>query len=264
MSENGKELTTMDGGSMLKLVDGGDTSVLPDEMKLQYYRARCEAAGLDPRTAPFQFIRLQGKEVLYATKGATDQLAAAHKIRVEVISQVTESDVRIVMVRAEAADGRKTDEMGAVPVAGIKGAELANAYMKAITKAKRRAILSLCGLGMMDETELETVSGISNSVDHSLKPPVAQPARASAGTPKPAPAQAAKVISIPQAKRFFALAKKGGKSDAEIKEYLKNSLGIERSSEMKVDDYEKACAWAEGVNVDTETGEVTDNDGIDQ
>lgn len=259
MSENGKELTTMDGGTMLKLVDGGDTSVLPDEMKLQYYRARCEAAGLDARTAPFQFIRLQGKEVLYATKGATDQLAAAHKIRVEVISQVTESDVRIVMVRAEAADGRKTDEMGAVPVAGIKGAELANAYMKAITKAKRRAILSLCGLGMMDETELETVSGISTETE---KPPIKQPTRSSA-PPAAAPAPASKVITINQAKRFFAIAKGGGKSDAEIKEYLK-TLGIERSSEMRADVYDVACAWAEGVKVDTTTGEVTDNDGIDQ
>jgi hypothetical protein len=31
--------------------------------------------------------------------------------------------------------------------------------MKCVTKAKRRAVLSLCGLGMMDELELETVAG---------------------------------------------------------------------------------------------------------
>jgi hypothetical protein len=34
---------------------------------------------------------------------------------------------------------------------------LANCYLKAITKAKRRVTLSLLGLGMLDETEVETI-----------------------------------------------------------------------------------------------------------
>jgi len=32
-----------------------------------------------------------------------------------------------------------------------------NALMKAVTKAKRRVTLSICGLGMLDETEVETI-----------------------------------------------------------------------------------------------------------
>jgi hypothetical protein len=143
--------------SMLKLVTAGDLAGLSSAQKLAVYRARCDAAGLDPRTAPFQFIRLQGRETLYATKTATDQLTRLHKITTSVLSQSTEDDIRVVMVRAAAADGRGTDDMGAVPVAGLKGADLANAYMKAISKAKRRAVLSLCGLGMIDETELEDI-----------------------------------------------------------------------------------------------------------
>ncbi len=35
--------------------------------------------------------------------------------------------------------------------------DLANAMMKAETKAKRRVTLSICGLGMLDETEMATV-----------------------------------------------------------------------------------------------------------
>lgn len=162
MSE-GKELAAseqLDGKTLLALITSGDMGGLDSEKKIAYYKSRCEAAGLDPRTAPFQFIRLQGKETLYATKGATDQLTKVHKISVEVLDQKTEGDIRVVMVRAKAADGRQTDEMGAVPVSGLKGADLANAYMKAITKAKRRAVLSLCGLGMMDETELEAVPNV--------------------------------------------------------------------------------------------------------
>jgi hypothetical protein len=33
----------------------------------------------------------------------------------------------------------------------------ANAIMKAVTKAKRRVTLSICGLGFLDETEVETI-----------------------------------------------------------------------------------------------------------
>ena len=43
---------------------------------------------------------------------------------------------------------------GAVNINGLKGEALANAMMKAETKAKRRATLSLCGLGLMDELEV--------------------------------------------------------------------------------------------------------------
>jgi hypothetical protein len=46
---------------------------------------------------------------------------------------------------------------GAVSVQGLKGEALANALMKAETKAKRRATLSICGLGFLDETEIEDI-----------------------------------------------------------------------------------------------------------
>lgn len=152
-----KEDGQLDGKTLLALITTGDMAGLDPERKVEYYKARCEAAGLDPRTVPFQFIRLQGKEVLYATKSATDQLTKLHHISVNVLDQKTENDIRIVMVRAMSGDKRQTDEMGAVAVGGLKGADLANACMKAITKAKRRAVLSLCGLGMVDELEIETV-----------------------------------------------------------------------------------------------------------
>lgn len=148
---------TLDDQALLRLVTDGDCARLSPAQQLAYYRARCQAAGLDERTAPFQLIRLNGKLVLYATKTATDQLAAQHGIVCEVLDQRTEDGIRVVTVRARAKDGRQTDDLGAVPIAGLKGEAAANAMMKCLTKAKRRAILSLCGLGMIDETELETV-----------------------------------------------------------------------------------------------------------
>ena len=89
----------------------------------------------------------------------------------------TTEGTRIVTVRAEARDGRATEEIGALPIAGLKGDALANALMKCVTKAKRRAVLSLCGLGMMDETELETVAGakpgFASGTVSTLQPPAA-------------------------------------------------------------------------------------------
>jgi hypothetical protein len=41
---------------------------------------------------------------------------------------------------------------------------LANALMKAETKAKRRATLSICGLGMLDETEVEDIQGAQQTL----------------------------------------------------------------------------------------------------
>ena len=47
--------------------------------------------------------------------------------------------------------------MGAVSTAGLKGEALANSMMKATTKSKRRVTLSICGLGMLDETEIDSI-----------------------------------------------------------------------------------------------------------
>jgi hypothetical protein len=141
------------------VVVGGDLARLNPAQRLEYYSARCRAAGLDPAAQPFQYINLNGKLTLYASKGCTDQLSRVHGIKVEIVSQVTEMELRVVHVRASTRDGRATDEIGAVSVKGLGGEALANAMMKAVTKAKRRAILSMCGLGMLDETETETIPG---------------------------------------------------------------------------------------------------------
>jgi hypothetical protein len=61
------------------------------------------------------------------------------------------------MVTAQDPAGRLDHDFGVVNIAGLKGADLANAMMKALTKAKRRATLSIAGLGWLDETELDTM-----------------------------------------------------------------------------------------------------------
>jgi hypothetical protein len=149
----------LDEKVMAALVTGGDCSALSDAQRAAYYRARCDAAGLDYRTQPFEFMRLNGKMVLYARKAAADGLTLKHGISTTIVEQRNEADLRIVTVRAMTQSGRSTEEIGAVPIKGVQGEALANAMMKAVTKAKRRAVLSLTGLGMLDETEVDSIPG---------------------------------------------------------------------------------------------------------
>jgi hypothetical protein len=115
--------------------------------------------GLDPFTKPFDILRLNGKEVLYCTRSGTQQLNKLHKVSHLITSRDTnaEAGVYIVTSKASLPDGRCTESIGAVNIAGLKGEAYANAIMKAETKAKRRATLDLLGLGVLDESEAESI-----------------------------------------------------------------------------------------------------------
>ena len=139
------------------LLVAGDTSRLNADQKTEYYMRTCKTLGLNPVTRPFEFIKLNGKEVLYAKKDATEQLRKLNGVSVESMDGKTVADVYIVTVKVKDASGRTDIATGAVNIANLKGDSLANATMKAETKAKRRATLSICGLGILDESELETI-----------------------------------------------------------------------------------------------------------
>jgi hypothetical protein len=78
---------------------------------------------------------------------------------VEIIDRRTDGDGDLyeVTARVRRPDGSTVDDVGLVSVSGARGEALANARMKCVTKAKRRAVLSACGLGMLDETEVDSV-----------------------------------------------------------------------------------------------------------
>ena len=140
------------------LLATGDIGKLNIEQRIEFYKARCQAAGLDPRGRPFEYIVLQGKITLYAKKECAEQLNAKHGLSHEIISREIVSGLYEVCVRVTSRSGRSGEDVGTVVITGLHGAELANARMKAVTKAKRRATLSFCGLGdVIDVTELDTV-----------------------------------------------------------------------------------------------------------
>ena len=142
-----------------KVLLGGDLAQLTSQQKISYYRSVCESLGLNPLTQPFEYLRLSGREVLYAKRNCTDQLRHAHHISVTITARDVVEDCYVVTARAAFPDGRHDESIGAVPIAGLKGESRSNAMMKAETKAKRRVTLSLVGLSTLDESEVESIPG---------------------------------------------------------------------------------------------------------
>lgn len=144
----------------------GDLAQLSPEQRIEYYAKLCASLDLNPLTRPFEYIKFQGKLTLYAKKDATEQLAANHEISIGLEAGREVGDAYIAQARASRPDGRFADATGVVAFGSLKGDNLANALMKAETKACRRAVLRLVGLGWLDETETETIPGaVSVKVD---------------------------------------------------------------------------------------------------
>lgn len=152
-----------------------DSRSLTPEDRAAYVAEICRALKLNPLTRPVQFLALQGREVLYLTRGATDQLAARHGLNRETLEgpdfRVMEGvKVAFCKVKASLPTGRYE-----VATATLKMASPADDLMKVETKAKRRATLSILGIGLLSEEEAESIPA-SERADARQAPPRATPA----------------------------------------------------------------------------------------
>lgn len=157
MTEQKQEYAIQVSDKIESVLMQGDLSKLSANERVEYYRAVCQSVGLNPLTRPFDYITLNGKLTLYAKKDATDQLRANNQVSITKLEKETVNDIYLVTAYASGRNGRTDASTGAVNIAGLKGDALANALMKAETKAKRRVTLSICGMGLLDETEIETI-----------------------------------------------------------------------------------------------------------
>lgn len=169
------------GSIMESVLINGDLSQLTPDQRSSYYMNVCDSVGLNPLTKPFEYIVLNDKLTLYAKRDATDQLRKVHGISIIITTREKLDGVYIITAKAVTRDGREDESTGAVAlekedgewsqsssgkrffkkngkIIPFKGDDLANAMMKAETKAKRRVTLSICGLGILDETEIETIA----------------------------------------------------------------------------------------------------------
>jgi hypothetical protein len=138
-----------------QVVVKGDLAKLTEVERMTYYVALCRSLGLNPLSRPFEFITLNNKLTLYAKRDATDQLRKLYRVSITNLTTAQVGDILAVTAYGRTPDGREDSGLGAVSIRGLAGESLANAMMKAETKAKRRLTLSLVGLGFPSEDEIE-------------------------------------------------------------------------------------------------------------
>ena len=153
------ELRTLSTETLSAVILNGDLSKLNSEQKVEYIVSLCQRVGLDPATQPFKLLKLQGKEIAYADRSCAAQLNKLHNLAHQITATEQCADFIMMTDRCSDPSGRFTEEVGAVPLAGLKGEALTNALMKCRTKAMRRSTLTHVGLGMLDESETETIPG---------------------------------------------------------------------------------------------------------
>lgn len=172
MTDSVNELKKISIKTLESLILDGDLSQLSSSQRIEYYKCRCDQVGLDPSAKPFELIKLNGKVVLYATAACSQQLTAKHKLSHAIMDRCTTDGIYCVSCRVTGPDGRTTENIGAVPLDTLKGEARANAIMKGTTKAIRRSVLAHMGLGMLDETEVDTIPGAVKVSDSPKSVPI--------------------------------------------------------------------------------------------
>lgn len=223
----------------------GDLSQLTQEQRFDYYNSICQSLQLNPLTKPFDYITLNGKLTLYAKKDAADQLRKLHSVSITDLKGETINDVYRVTAFASMPSGRTDTSTGAVSIAGLKGDALANAIMKCETKAKRRVTLSICGLGVLDETELETTYAYAPPpprITATTAPPAAHDPD-TGEIAEPPPAQFSKPANKPRATaaqvdELIALGEQLGYD----RTFLREQLGVTNLNELSAERCDKAIA----------------------
>lgn len=157
MNDRLAKVDTPDASAIELVLVQGDLSKLTAPQRVIYYNQVCESVGLNPLTRPFEYLNLNGALRLYARRDCTDQLRKIHNVSIKITARDRGEDVYVVTAQATFPNGRTDESTGAVPIGNARGENLANALMKAETKAKRRVTLSICGLSMLDESELDGV-----------------------------------------------------------------------------------------------------------
>jgi len=160
MSDVATAPTAVSTATLEAVLATGDLSKLTPGQRIEYVSRVCQTIGLNPFTRPIRFLRLGSEIVPYFTRDGSDQLRRIHKVSLSVTDQRLDGDVYVVTVKASTPDGRSDEDIGAVTIGRLQSESKANALMKCITKAKRRVTLSICGLGFMDESELDTLGSI--------------------------------------------------------------------------------------------------------
>lgn len=139
-----------------KVILQNDLSGLSPLEKVQHVKNVCISLGLNPLTKPIQLHKFQGKEVMYMGKDGAEQIRNLHEVSINKLeTEILNGDLYVVKAYATKPSGRQDCSTSAISIANLKGEAIGNAMKKCETQAKRRVTLSICGLGILDESEIE-------------------------------------------------------------------------------------------------------------
>ncbi|MEZ4410081.1 MAG: hypothetical protein R3A52_26935 [Polyangiales bacterium] len=124
-----------------------------------FYRLVCARAGLDPATRPFAMLRAGGRWTLCAREGVTDALATLHGVTVEITQgprwiELAGASLVHAVARATRPDGRAESAHATVPWRSPS-----EAARRCEVRARRRAVLTVLGLAVLDASEIDAIPG---------------------------------------------------------------------------------------------------------
>lgn len=146
-----------------RIVMTGDLTKLTQEQRDIHYMNVCEAMELNYRLQPLAYLNLDDPQggrrlILYALRGATDQIRRNKKIKVTKLTKEVTEEVVTYTCEGEDKEGITEISTGSVSIKAKRGSDLANAFMAAETKSKRRMTLAFSGSGLLDETEVADIN----------------------------------------------------------------------------------------------------------
>lgn len=240
--------TSLAARANLALIQG-DLSKLTEPERLHYYRQVCQSVGLNPNTRPLGYLSFQGKLTLYATRNCTDQLRAIHGVSL-VSHDIKESNgILTCTVTMRDRNGRTDTDMGCIPTKGLQGDALANAWMKVLTKAKRRCTLSLCGLSLLDETETDTMPGAS-VVEPAQTVQVLEQQQVDPKAEKLVENAKARDKALAEFTSLFATAKERGALPDDWKQFIRNQYGVVALKDASLTQLCHLIDWVSGYAQD--------------
>lgn len=158
----------------------GDYSKVSDTDRVNIALNLCETFGLNPATVPFNWLKNEktGAISLYPNKSCAAGLASNRKLSVQVVKEGPIMDTAYSVTVKVTEGDRVTEDVGVTSMSYFKkgdantpgswqrvdGTGLADAVMKAHTKATRRAVLKHCGLSLPEEKEEEPLVVVDTQV----------------------------------------------------------------------------------------------------
>lgn len=127
--------------------ENGKCDKLSDDQKAEYGNWLSIKMGVSPDLRPIDFIPTKNGIKPYLNKSAAELIRDARSISITDLTISEQNGMYLVICNVRDTKGRIDSDIGAWP----KGNELHNSLMKAVTKAKRRATLSICRLGGLIE-----------------------------------------------------------------------------------------------------------------